>query len=73
LRKYCSESQVVIAAWGSIEVLRVSAKAFLRNIGNVRGLPLDYPWYRYPSPYKKDQKIDWLKCMHYELKHSKSS
>lgn len=70
LRNYCSESDLVIAAWGSNEVLRESALSFLRVIGSVRGLPLERPWYRYPSPYKKDQKIDWLKCMHEELKHN---
>jgi len=68
LRKYCSESQIVIAAWGSTEVLKESAKSFLHDISIVRGLPLKNPWYRYPSPYKKDQKIDWLECMYEELK-----
>lgn len=73
LSNYCSESPLVIAAWGSTEVLREAAMSFLRGISNVRGLPLESPWYRYPSPYKKDQKIDWLECMHEELKHNKSS
>tara|TARA_B110000908_G_scaffold113509_1_gene133187 strand:- start:1642 stop:2361 length:720 start_codon:yes stop_codon:yes gene_type:complete len=73
LRKYCSEGQVVIAAWGSNEVLRESAKLFLSTIDDVQGLPLEAPWYRYPSPYKKDQKLDWLKSINDELKHNKSS
>jgi len=68
LRNYCLNSSIVIAAWGSTEVLRESAELFLRNIDNVRGLPLESPWYRYPSPYRKDQKLNWLKCMYEELK-----
>lgn len=73
LKNYCSESSLTIAAWGSTEVLRESASSFLSKIRNVRGLPLENPWYRYPSPYKKDQKIDWLMSIHEELKHNKSS
>lgn len=72
LGNYCSESDLVIAAWGSTEILRESALSFLRNISRVLGLPLKRPWYRYPSPYKKDQKIDWLECMYEELEHNKS-
>jgi len=67
LRKNCSEGQVVIAAWGSTKVLKESAKSFLQDIQNIRGLPLESLWYRYPSPYKKDQKIQWLECMYAEL------
>jgi len=73
LKEYCSDSAMVIAAWGSTEVLRDAAISFLYTIPNIHGLPLDKPWYRYPSPYKKDQKMDWLKKMHEELKHNKSS
>ena len=69
LSKYCAESDLVIAAWGSNEVLRKAALSFLSIFNNVRGLPLDKPWYRYPSPYKKDQKIAWLESMNKELKH----
>ena len=73
LRNYCSESPLVIAAWGSTEVLRGAASYFLEVIGNLHGLPLDKPWYRYPSPYMKDQKIDWLENIHRQLKHNRSS
>ena len=66
-RNYCSDSSLIIAAWGSTEVLRESALTFLSEIDNVHGLPLENPWYRYPSPYKKDQKIDWLISMIAEL------
>ncbi|MDT3280688.1 hypothetical protein [Shewanella scandinavica] len=67
LKQYCSESNAVIVAWGSTEVLRESAKTFLKEIQNVRGLPLESPWFRYPSPYKKDQKLNWLESMNVEL------
>ncbi len=73
LLDYCSKSRAVIAAWGSTEVLREAAEEFLRIVPNVEGLPLEKPWYRYPSPYKKDQKLDWLKAMNEKLKHNKSS
>lgn len=68
LLEYCSQSGIVIAAWGSTEVLREAAKEFLSTVPHVQGLPLESPWYRYPSPYKKDQKIDWLKSMNKKLK-----
>jgi hypothetical protein len=58
----------VIAAWGTNEVLRASAAVFLEIVPNVSGLPLDNPWYRYPSPYKKDQKLAWLNAMNEALK-----
>lgn len=73
LLDYSSKSAVVIAAWGSTEVLREAAKIFLNLVQNVEGLPLEKPWYRYPSPYKKDQKLDWLKAMNEKLKHNISS
>ena len=73
LLHYCSKSRAVIAAWGSTGVLREAAEEFLRLFPNVEGLPLEKPWYRYPSPYKKDQKLDWLKAMNEKLKHNKSS
>lgn len=68
LLDYCSKSGTVIAAWGSIDVLRGAAKEFLKLVPNVEGLLLEKPWYRYPSPYKKDQKIDWLKAIDKKLK-----
>jgi hypothetical protein len=71
-RSYCADTALVIGAWGSTEVLRESALSFLRDISDVCGLPLERPWYRYPSPYMKDQKVDWLECMFEKLKHNKS-
>ena len=60
LQRDCSGSSLIVAAWGTTEVLRNTAIAFLSKIPRVQGIQLDYPWYRYPSPYKKDQKIEWL-------------
>lgn len=60
LRKNCSDSPIVIAAWGTTEVLRDASISFLNIVENIQGIALDKPWYRYPSPYKKEQKIDWL-------------
>lgn len=73
LLDYCSQSKTVIAAWGTTEVLKEAAKKFLSQFKQIEGLPLENPWYRYPSPYKKDQKLDWLKTMNEQLKHKKSS
>jgi hypothetical protein len=67
LLKYCDEIQIVVAAWGANEVLRKIAVNFLRVIPNVQGLELEDPRYRYPSPYKKDQKLHWLKCINSNL------
>jgi hypothetical protein len=71
LLKYCSQCDVVIAAWGSNAVLQSVAEEFLSIIPNVAGLPLNQPWFRYPSPYRKDQKIAWLNAMNDSLKYSK--
>ncbi len=66
LIRYCSKSEIVIAAWGTTEILREAAEEFLSLI-SVSGLPLEKPWYRYPSPYRKDQKLDWLEAMNEKL------
>jgi hypothetical protein len=63
LLNYCADSKLIIAAWGSNSVLKDIAQTFLKEIPTVVGLQLEVPWFRYPSPYKKDQKIDWLICM----------
>lgn len=73
LLDYCAQSKIVIAAWGSTAVLKEAAKEFLSQFKKIEGLPLENPWYRYPSPYKKDQKLDWLNTMNEKLKHNKSS
>ena len=73
LKNYCSESKIVLAAWGSTEVLRKAAKVFLHEISNIQGLPLENPWYKYPSPYRKDQKLDWLVSINEELKHNNAN
>lgn len=50
----------VIAAWGSVEVLRNTATKLIELVPNLIGLKLDTPWYKYPSPYIKEQKLNWL-------------
>ena len=67
----CHQGQQVIAGWGSVEVLRKPAQAFLGEISPVDGLRLEHPWFRYPSPHRKDQKLSWLKEIIEELKHNK--
>ncbi len=53
----------VIAAWGSVKVLKESAQKLIELQPDVIGLKLDDPWYRYASPYMKDKKLDWLEKM----------
>lgn len=53
----------VIAAWGSVRVLKESAMAAIALLPGLIGIELNHPWYLYPSPYRKDQKLDWLKKM----------
>jgi hypothetical protein len=50
----------VIAAWGTVEVLRNAATELIELVPNLIGLKLDTPWYKYPSPYIKKQKLNWL-------------
>lgn len=66
LKRSCLGVPLVIAAWGTNEVLRQMAESFLSKI-RVRGISLNRPWYRYPSPYRKDQKIEWVKNAFSEL------
>lgn len=58
----------VIAAWGSVEILKESAMEVIALQPDLIGLKLNHPWYRYASPYKKDQKLDWLVKMSAVLK-----
>lgn len=60
LKKYCSESPITIAAWGSNKVLRDAAITFLNEIKPISGIALCKPWYKYPSPPLKEKKLDWL-------------
>ncbi len=56
-----SKSNLIIAAWGSLRILKNSAEEMLKMnnkiIGIVNG---ELPYFRYPSPYLKKQKLDWL-------------
>lgn len=53
----------IIAAWGSIQVLRESADAMLGCIPQIIGVRPDstLPWFRYASPYMKRQKVEWVR------------
>lgn len=56
----------IIAAWGSVKVLKNSAEQILNLMSNSRnliGLRVDenLPWYRFASPYLKTHKESWLK------------
>ena len=57
---YLQDVSKIIVAWGRQAVLRDTAKDFLNRYENVVGLAGDYPWYRFASPYRKDQKLGWL-------------
>ena len=61
---------VPIAAWGSNSALEAQALECLERIPNLLGLPLDTPWFRFASPYRKDQKLAWLEGMHQLLTES---
>lgn len=56
-----SKSNLIIAAWGSLAILKISAQEILKLdhkiIGIVNG---KLPYFRYPSPYLKTQKLNWL-------------
>ena len=56
-----SKSNSIIAAWGSLAILKKSGEEILRMdnkiIGIVNG---ELPYFRYPSPYLKKQKLSWL-------------
>lgn len=52
--------QPIIAAWGSVGILKPAANDMIKLIPDLTGLKLEEPWYKYPSPYKKDQKLFWL-------------
>lgn len=54
---------LVIAAWGSIEVLRESASRMIAYQPVLTGIKLGDPWFKYPRPYMKDQKLEWLMNM----------
>lgn len=75
LIKACNGASVVIAAWGSNAVQQAEAEACIqmfknrkaltpyRQLPSLKGLVTEHPWYRFASPYRKDQKTEWLKKM----------
>lgn len=62
----------VLAAWGSIEVLKSSARKMVAYRPTLLGIKLNDPWYRYASPRKKEQKLDWLMAMNTIIKSNSS-
>ena len=52
----------LLLAWGSNPVQEADARAFLKRVQRRKpvGLALEAPWFRFASPYRKDQKLSWL-------------
>lgn len=57
----------VMAAWGSNAVLEPQALACLARVPDIIGVPTTEPWFRFASPYRKDQKLLWLEQMQQQL------
>ncbi len=53
----------VLAAWGTVDVLKNSALKMIAYQPTLLGIKLNDPWYKYASPYKKEQKLEWLMKM----------
>lgn len=64
LKRLLKADQLILA-WGSNPVQQADAEAFLELVKRRKpvGLALEHPWYRFASPYRKDQKISWLQEM----------
>lgn len=61
LKSIKSKSNSIIAAWGSLTILKSSAEEILKMENNIIGIVNGgLPYFRYPSPYLKKQKLDWL-------------
>ena len=60
LQEHLKNVSTIIVAWGRQAVLFQTAIEFLSLVPDVKGLARDYPWYRFASPYRKDQKLSWL-------------
>jgi len=71
LLSLCKNADAVIAAWGSNAVQQEQGLAcielFEKEGIRLMGLPLDKPWYRFASPYRKDQKLFWLEEVNKQL------
>ncbi len=63
----------VVAAWGSVDVLKGSAMKMIACQPTLLGIKLNVPWYKYASPRQKEQKLDWLMKMDVIVKKSASS
>jgi len=56
-----SKSNSIIVAWGSLTILKNSAEEILKMDNKIIGIVnRELPYFRYPSPYLKTQKLDWL-------------
>lgn len=64
---------LVLAAWGSVGVLKNSAIKMIAYRPTLLGLKLNEPWYRYASPYQKELKLDWLTKMDAIVKKNSGS
>lgn len=71
LLSLCEQSRAVIAAWGSNAVQKHQAQACIKLCAQrqiqLTGLALETPWYRFASPYRKDQKMSWLAGINEQL------
>ncbi len=63
LRGHLERAPRVIAAWGKQAVLREQALAMLDEMDAPIGIDTVEPWFRFASPYRKDQKLEWLDMM----------
>lgn len=56
------KAEHLLLAWGSNPVQEADARAFLKRVQRRKpiGLSLEPPWFRFASPYRKDQKLSWL-------------
>lgn len=61
-----------LASWGSVEVLKESALKMVACRSALLGLKINGPWYKYASPYRKAQKLDWLMRMDAMVKKNSS-
>lgn len=59
-----------IAAWGTNRALDSIASQAAAQVPGLIGLPLEFPGYRFASPYRKDQKLRWLEDMQVALYQS---
>lgn len=63
-----SKSNKIIAAWGAIAELKNSAETILKLDSRIIGIKQDKsPYFRYASPFMKNQKMLWLSEIQNEI------